>query len=150
MDDGTQVQGLTQVAIMCSSATKETPRARIPATAATTVERYRVRGLSARLVSTTGTRAPRTNPAAVELHRYCNCLTSALPVSTPGTSRMSGSPAMAEAIPFARAASAEMASSKASGPSRYYSASTETLRKPLGNPSSFNKNSSMVPGLPEQ
>src|SRR6266487_3440015 len=47
------------------------------------------RGLSARLVSTIGTRAPNTMPVVCASARYSNCFASILPASRSGTTRIS-------------------------------------------------------------
>ena len=73
--------------------------------------------VSARLVSTIGTRAPSTMPALSAPARYCSCLATMLPASRSGTSRMSAWPATGETIFLIRAASSLIALSKASGPS---------------------------------
>ncbi len=76
------------------------------------------RTLSARLVRMIGTRAPSTSPALSALARKLSCLARMLPASRSGTSRMSGSPATSDPMPLIRAASALIALSNASGPSR--------------------------------
>ena len=75
------------------------------------------RTVSARLVRMMGTRAPSTRPALSALARKLSCLASMLPASRSGASRMSGSPATSDSMPFTRAASLLIALSKASGPS---------------------------------
>src|SRR5262249_6685429 len=72
---------------------------------------------SAREVSTIGTRAPSTMPAASALARKVRFLASMLPASRSGTTRIWARPATADAMPLMRAASGSMALSKASGPS---------------------------------
>src|SRR5262249_10259603 len=74
------------------------------------------RRLSARLVRMIGTRAPRTSPAASAFARNVSCLASIFPDSRSGTSRMSGSPATPDVMPFTFAASSPMGLSKALGP----------------------------------
>src|SRR5262249_9961829 len=91
---------------------------RRPNASATAHEAILVAGLSARLVRTIGTRAPRTMPAARASARYSSCLASKLPDSRSGTTRMSARPATADSMPLTFAASSEIALSKASGPSR--------------------------------
>ena len=78
----------------------------------------RDRTLSARLVRMMGTRAPSTRPALSALARNVSCFARMFPASRSGASRMSGSPATGDAIPLIRAASALIALSNASGPSR--------------------------------
>src|SRR5690606_40314833 len=53
----------------------------------------RVSAVSARLVSTMGTRAPSTTPAISASARYSSCLATMLPDSRSGTTRMSALPA---------------------------------------------------------
>ena len=84
----------------------------------TAADASRVRTLSARLVSTIGTRVPSTMPAPSAPARYCSCLASMLPASRSGTSRMSACPATGETIFLVCAASSLIALSNASGPSR--------------------------------
>jgi hypothetical protein len=69
-------------------------------------------------VRITGTRAPTTSPALSAFARKLSCFASMLPASRFGTSRMSGSPATADRMPLIFAASALIALSNASGPSR--------------------------------
>jgi hypothetical protein len=83
----------------------------------TAVDASRARTLSARDVSTIGTRVPSTMPAASAPARYCSCFATMLPASRSGTSRMSARPATGETIFLVRAASSEIALSNASGPS---------------------------------
>ena len=78
----------------------------------------RDRTLSARDVRMMGTRAPSTRPALSALARKLSNLARMLPASRSGATRISGSPATSERIPFVLAASLLMALSKASGPSR--------------------------------
>jgi len=80
-------------------------------------EAARVSAVSARLVSTMGTRAPTTTPVISASARYSSCFASMLPDSRSGTTRMSARPATAERMPLVLAATMEMALSKASGPS---------------------------------
>jgi hypothetical protein len=84
---------------------------------ASAAEAMREAAVSARLVSAMGTRAPSTTPQLAAPARYSSCLASMLPASRSGTIRMSAWPATGEAMPLMRAASAEIALSKASGPS---------------------------------
>src|SRR5262249_32898787 len=86
-------------------------------TRATAQEATRVAGLSARLVSTMGTRAPSTMPADCASPRYSSCLASMLPDSRSGTTRTSACPATGDSTPLIFAASSEIALSNASGPS---------------------------------
>ncbi len=83
----------------------------------TAAEASRARTVSAREVSTIGTRVPSTMPAESAPARYCCCLARMLPASRSGTSRMSARPATADTMPLVRAASSEIALSNASGPS---------------------------------
>jgi hypothetical protein len=83
----------------------------------TAVDASRVRTLSARDVSTIGTRAPSTIPAASAPAMYCSCFASMLPASRSGTSRISALPATFDTMPLVRAACSEIALSNASGPS---------------------------------
>src|SRR6185312_5789851 len=84
----------------------------------TAVDARRERTLSAREVSTIGTRAPMTMPALAAPARYCNCFATMLPASRSGASRMSAQPATGETMPLVFAASGLTALSNASGPSR--------------------------------
>ncbi len=77
----------------------------------------RVSAVSARLVSTIGTRAPSTTPAISALARYSSCLATMLPDSRSGTTRMSALPATTDLMPLVLAATSDTALSKASGPS---------------------------------
>src|SRR5258706_5726599 len=85
---------------------------------ATAHDAVRASTLSAREVSTIGTRAPSTMPAASALARNDRFLASMLPASRSGTTRIWARPATSEWMPLMRAASRSMALSNASGPSR--------------------------------
>src|SRR5262245_1431941 len=76
---------------------------------ATAQEARRVRTLSARDVSITGTRAPSTIPAASARDRNDRFLASILPASRSGTTRIWAQPATADLMPLMRAASGLMA-----------------------------------------
>src|SRR5262245_58030976 len=77
----------------------------------------RARTESAREVSTIGTRAPSTMPAASALVRKVRFLASMLPASRSGTTRICARPATSDVMPLILAASGSAALSKASGPS---------------------------------
>ena len=73
---------------------------------------------SARLVRITGTRAPRTMPAASASARKVRLLASMLPASRSGTTRTSARPATGDLMFLIFAAPRSIALSRASGPSR--------------------------------
>src|SRR5574337_1811073 len=80
-------------------------------------EAARASAVSARLVSTMGTRAPSTTPARTASARYSSCLATMLPDSRSGTTRISACPATADRMPLVLAATKDTALSKARGPS---------------------------------
>src|SRR5476649_2310246 len=80
-------------------------------------EAMRLSRESDRLVSMIGTRAPMIRPALAASPMYSSCLASILPLSRSGTTSTSARPATSETMPLTRAAAAETALSKASGPS---------------------------------
>src|SRR5262249_24656367 len=80
-------------------------------------EAMRARTESARDVRMTGTRAPRTIPAASARARNIRFLASIFPASRSGTTRICARPATSDLMPLILTASGSMALSNASGPS---------------------------------